>query len=188
MGAVLLVIATMLGVAAVPLGLMVTTGRSAASGSFDAAVVFGARVYVDGQPSDALADRVLAAVALHRAGRCPVLIMSGGPGDGDVHETQAMRRLAIDHGVPEQAILLDADGLNTRATAEGSARLAAQHGLRRVVAVTHFYHTPRAGMALRRAGLDADTEPASMRGRVLNRLPYFMLRQSAAWWVYFVRG
>lgn len=167
---------------------MVTTGRSPASGSFDAAVVFGARVYADGRPSDALTDRVLAATALYHAGRCSVLIMSGGPGDGDTHETQAMRSIALAEGVPDHAVLLDTGGVNTAATAEGSARLAGGHGLHRVVAVTHFYHTPRAGLALRRAGLDADTEPASMRGRVLNRLPYFMLREAAAWWVYLVRG
>lgn len=171
-----------------PVVLMLTAGRAPASGDFDAAVVLGARVYADGTPSDALADQVLAAVELFHAGRCRVLIMSGGPGDGPVHETQAMRDLALAHAVPPEAILLDPDGVNTAATARNTAQLARAHTLRRVVGVTHFYHTPRVGMALRRAGLDADTQPASMRGRVLNRLPVFMAREVAAWWVYLVRG
>lgn len=175
-------------VAAWPLVLMGTTGRGQAVGLFDAAVVPGARVYADGRPSNALEDRVLEACALYKAGRCRGLILSGGPGDGPTHEVEAMRRLAEGQGVPPDAIVDDFNGINTAATARNAAEACRQRGWTRVVGVTHSYHAPRVGMALRREGLFVDTQPASMRGRVLNRLPYFMMREAAAWWVYLVRG
>lgn len=176
----------MLLIAGWPVVLMVTTGRSPAVGQFDAAIVFGARVYEDGTLSDALEDRVLAAIALYEGGRCDAIIMSGGPGDGAIHEADAMRSFAIDAGVPASAIIIDRDGVSTRATCENARDICLKRGFGRVVGVTHFYHTPRVEMGLHRAGFDTDTEPSSMRGRVLNRLPYFMAREAAVWWVYLV--
>ena len=82
----------------------------------DAAVVFGARAYADGHPSDALADRVRAACQLYQQGLVGRLIFSGGPGDGAVHETESMRRMALGLGVPDSAILRDEAGSNTAAT------------------------------------------------------------------------
>jgi hypothetical protein len=60
--------------------------------SADAIVVLGARAYASGKPSDALADRVRTACELYKEGLAPKLIFSGGPGDGAVHETEAMKR------------------------------------------------------------------------------------------------
>src|SRR5207249_10994105 len=79
-------------------------------------VVFGARAYADGSPSDALADRVRTACELYRDGLVKKLIFSGGPGDGAVHETESMRRLALRLGVKPDDMLADTAGLNTQAT------------------------------------------------------------------------
>ena len=166
-----------------PAILMLTIGRQHAEGSFDAAVVFGARVYADGTLSDALDDRIVAACALYRDGRCDALILSGGPGDGPLSEAGAMRLRAIGLGVPDGAILLDEDGVNTTASCENAARICEERGWTRVVGVSHFYHTPRIAMMLRQSWLETDTQPASMRNRALNALPYFMARECAAWWV-----
>ena len=56
----------------------------------DAAVVFGCRVYSDGTPSGALEDRVRQACELFELGYVEHLVMSGGPGPGATHETDAM--------------------------------------------------------------------------------------------------
>jgi len=146
----------------------------------DAIVVFGARTYADGRPSDSLADRVRTGCALYHAGLAPTLLMSGGPGDGSTHETEAMRNLAVSLGVPAQAIELDAHGLNTLATVAHTNRL-------RVLAVSHFWHLPRVKMTYRRAGIDAYTVPAH-EPYMIRQTPYLMLRESAAFWWYWVRG
>lgn len=151
----------------------------------DAAVVFGCRAYADGSPSDALADRVLTACSLYTTGVVDTLIFSGGPGDGDVHEVEAMRRLAVQQGVAAHDILLDRHGLNTQHTVDHTTALFAQHGFTRVLAVSHAYHLPRIKMTYQRAGFEVYTVPAEER-YTLTAMPYMMAREVAAWWKYFL--
>ena len=47
----------------------------------DVAIVPGAYVSPDGTPSDMLADRLAAALALHRAGLVTRILVSGGPAE-----------------------------------------------------------------------------------------------------------
>ncbi len=147
----------------------------------DAVVVFGARVYADGRPSLALADRVRTAAALVRDGYAPMLIVSGGPGDGNVHEVEAMRALAIEEGVPAEAIVLDPHGLDTRSTVRNSLGHA-----RRVIAVSHGYHLPRIKLTFQQLGGRAYTVPAR-ETRTLIRLPFYMARESLAFWAHAFR-
>ncbi len=154
----------------------------------DAAVVFGAGVDASGRPSDALKDRVRTACALYHEGLVRQLIFSGGPGAGKVHETEAMRRFATtlpNHAVPYDAILLDPDGVNTRATVENTCRLFRQHNIARILAVSHFYHLPRIKLAYQRAGRNVYTVPAE-ESYTLTMLPWYVAREVAAVWAYFV--
>jgi vancomycin permeability regulator SanA len=159
------------------LGQMFTFGKTDYRRPADAIVVFGARAYADGRPSDALADRVRTACDLYHAGYAPLLVMSGGPGDGDIHETQAMRRMAMGLGVPDEAIRLDPTGVNTRAT----ARATATHG--RILTVSHFYHLPRVKLTYQRAGVEVFTVPARER-YTLTKMPLLIAREVAAIWYY----
>jgi len=183
--------ATLAGAAALflafPLLLMMFFGPTDYRRAADAAVVFGARAYADGSPSRALADRVRTGVVLWREGLVPRLVFSGGPGDGSVHETEAMRRLAVSLGVPEEAILLDRDGLCTAATARNLRRIAGVQGFERILAVSHAFHLPRIKMAFRREGLEVCTVPA-VQTRPLTRMPYLMAREVAAYWAYWLSG
>ena len=176
-----LAMATTLAVLALglPLAQAASFGRTDYRRPADAIVVFGARAYADGTPSDALADRVRTACALYHEGHAPQVLMSGGPGDGAIHETEAMRTMAIGLGVPASAIELDADGLDTAST-------VAHSGRRTVLAVSHFWHLPRVKMAYRRAGISAYTVPAHER-YIIRQTPYLMLREAAAFWWYWVR-
>jgi uncharacterized SAM-binding protein YcdF (DUF218 family) len=106
-----------------PLMQMVLLGRTDYRRPAEAVVVLGARAYADGRPSDALADRVRTACELYHEGYVRRLIFSGGPGDGDIHETEAMRQMAFSLGVPDRVIVLDQGGLNTSATAANTATL-----------------------------------------------------------------
>jgi len=154
----------------------------------DAVLVFGARAFADGSPSDALGDRILTACELVREENCAYLILSGGPGDGAFHETDVMHRIALEQGVPGDRILIDRDGLNTHASIVNAATISREHGIRRLLAVSHFYHLPRVKMEASRAGLTVFTVPADQRGQVLKKLPYFMAREAAAWWWSYAKG
>ncbi len=159
------------------LGQMFTFGKTDYRRGAHAIVVFGARAYADGRPSDALADRVRTACDLYHAGYAPLLVMSGGPGDGDIHETQAMRRMAMSLGVPDEAIQLDPTGVNTRATVAATATSV------RLMAVSHFYHLPRVKLTYQRAGVDVFTVPARER-YTLTKMPLLIAREVAAIWYY----
>jgi len=169
-----------------PLGQMLCFGKTQYSRPADAVVVFGARAYANGRPSDALADRVRTACGLYRQGLAHTLIFSGGPGDGDVDEPEAMRRFAVGLGVRGEDIILDRSGLNTRATVCNTRELLRRHGLRRVLAVSHFYHLPRVKMTYQRYGVEVYTVPAIER-YPLTQMPYLIFREVAALWVYYLR-
>lgn len=152
----------------------------------DAIVVFGAAVWSDGTPSDALADRTRTGIRLYQRGLAPVLVMSGGLGPGDpISEPQAMRRMAADAGVPADAIVLDEAGLNTAATIRNVAALARARGWRAVMMVSHDYHCARIKLASARRGLIAYTVPAHEPHPLAAKL-YYVARELAAWTWYWL--
>lgn len=170
-----------------PLTQMFTFGLTDYRRPADAVVVFGARVYADGRPSDALHDRVRTACELYRSGLVSRLILSGGPGDGPVSEPEAMRVMAVGLGVPASACILDGGGLNTRATLDNARSIAQREGFQRVLAVSHFYHLPRIKLLSQRLGLAVYTVPAP-QGDPLVQLPRFIAREAAACWAYYLRS
>ena len=113
------------------------------------------------------------------------LVFSGGPGDGPVHETEAMRAMALRLGVPPTAIALDRAGLNTEATVRNTTALAT-HG--RVLAVSEFYHLPRIKLAYQRAGCEVFTVPARPTHWLQAWPLRSVLREIPAFWAYYGRG
>src|SRR6185295_3108642 len=139
----------------------------------DAIVVFGARAYADGSPSQALADRIRHGVRLYHAGVAPRLILSGGPDEVDV-----MKRLALAWKVPEEALVFDPDGLNSYATLANLKE-------RRVVAVSHYYHLARIKLTATRLGIACRTSPCPMPRRLVKE-PYYIARECAAFVSYYL--
>ncbi|MDB6125939.1 MAG: hypothetical protein JWQ71_4932 [Pedosphaera sp.] len=178
--------AFMLCLVCFPLAQMICFGKTDYRRPADVAVVLGARAYVDGRPSDALADRVRTACQLYREGLVRKLIFSGGPGDGLVHETESMRRMAVQLGVKPQDILTDKSGLNTQATVKNTEVLFSQLNAKHILVVSHFYHLPRIKMAYHRDGWEVYTVPAK-ESYFLRQTPYMMAREVAALWVYYLR-
>jgi vancomycin permeability regulator SanA len=161
-----------------PVGHALTFGRTSYARKADWIVVPGARCYADGRPSQALAERVRTACRLHREGYASRLFLSGGPGDGAAHETEAMLALAMEEGVPRGQIALDREGLNSLATIRH-----APPG--RLLVVSHFYHLPRLKLLARREGREAYTVPADEERRIRGT-PWFVAREIAAFWRYLV--
>ena len=171
--------------AAFPLAQQFFFGTTDYARPAQAAVVPGAQVFRDGRPTIALKGRVLTAVALYKRGLVHTLVFSGGR-NGAVSQVTAMRELALQEGVPAAAVLCDYQGVNTAATVRDTVPLLRAHDLRRVIAVSDFYHLPRVKLAFASAGLDVLTVPA--RGGVwIKQTPFLIVRDDAGFWVYLLR-
>jgi uncharacterized SAM-binding protein YcdF (DUF218 family) len=168
-----------------PLAQMTCFGTSDYRRPADAIVVLGARTYADGRASWALEDRVRTACALYRAGYAPLLVVSGGPGDGDVSETDAMTRLAVSEGVPRDVIVADRAGTSTRATARNVSRWLAANGCRNALVVSHGFDLPRVMAAFESARLPCYTVPAEER-HALPAKALYVAREVVAFWAYLV--
>jgi vancomycin permeability regulator SanA len=118
----------------------------------EAALVFGAEVKADGTPSAALRDRVLAGVDLYQAGKVNRLVMSGG-----IPQPLAMQALALQEGVPEEAILVDEGGLRTYDTCYRATNV---YEFEEAVIVTQDFHLPRALYLCHFMGIDVQGVPA----------------------------
>jgi uncharacterized SAM-binding protein YcdF (DUF218 family) len=114
----------------------------------DAIVVLGCALRPGGEPSPALQRRAALGICLYRAGRAPLLLLSGGGG-----EAVAMRQMALAAGVPEPALLCETGSRNTAENACFAASLLYERGLARVVLVSHAAHLLRARLLFRLCGV-----------------------------------
>lgn len=139
------------------------------------AIVFGAGVQPDGNPTWMLSDRVDAAADLYRAGKVGRLLMTGDNSRSDYDEVTAMKRRAVDRGVPADRVNLDYAGFRTY---DSCYRAAAIFGVRKAVLVTQRYHLPRALFLARSLGIDAVGLAAGIDS--YPRQDYYNLRELAA--------
>ncbi|MGH7037480.1 MAG: YdcF family protein [Stellaceae bacterium] len=134
-------------------------------------VVLGCRLRADGTASLTLRRRVTRGIEVFRQGMAPVLVLSGG-GAGSVPESEVMRTLARDAGVPEAALLVEPRSRNTFENARETAQLLHARGINAVILVSDRVHLPRATLLFRHAGLKvagraAAAPPAPLRELVL---------------------
>lgn len=103
----------------------------------------------------AAADRVWHGARLYHAGKAPLVLLSGGsdPTSSATSEAEAMATFLRDLGVPQRAMLLEADSRNTRQNASLSAELLRARGIDRVLLVTSALHMRRASALFRNQGL-----------------------------------
>ena len=105
------------------------------------AIVFGARVWANGEASPVLYDRVLTAVELYRAGRVKKLLMSGDNPTQQYDEPTAMKKTAMELGVPETDIVLDFAGRRTYDTCYRAKEI---FEVKKAILVTQEFHQARA--------------------------------------------
>jgi vancomycin permeability regulator SanA len=131
------------------------------------AIVFGAGLRRNGTPTQVLADRVATAAALFHQGRVERLLLSGSTRGMGYDEAGAMAALAVDLGVPPEALWVDNGGVRTAASCQ---RARDVFGITQAVLVTQTFHLPRAlalceGLGLSVAGVAADLSSYSARAR-----------------------
>jgi vancomycin permeability regulator SanA len=127
-------------------------GPGSTPGHAHAVLVLGAKVGDDGEPSPFLRERVEVGSRLYLDGVVDVVVMSGATHADGYDEPATMRDLALELGVPADAIILDRDGIDTFASCRNAADTLA---LGSVIVVTQEFHVARATWLCREAGLDA---------------------------------
>jgi uncharacterized SAM-binding protein YcdF (DUF218 family) len=71
-------------------------------------------------------------------------VFSGAAEDNGTSNAEAMRQMALDAGVPNEAILIDPKGANTWGNAVYTRQLLTQKGLQSAILVSSPYHLRRA--------------------------------------------
>jgi uncharacterized SAM-binding protein YcdF (DUF218 family) len=103
-------------------------------------------VVISGDESQA---RLTEGVRLFRAGWAPKLIFSGAAEDGLLSNARTMEMSAVDLGVPQTAILLEPEAMDTFGNAVYTRRLMLANGMRSAILVTSPYHLHRATLTFR---------------------------------------
>lgn len=105
------------------------------------AIVFGAGLLRDGSAGPVLSDRVETAVNLYQQGNVNKLLMSGDNRFIEYNEPEAMRRYALERGVPDEDIVLDYAGRRTYDTCYRAKHI---FQVDTAILVTQPFHLPRA--------------------------------------------
>jgi len=135
-------------------------------------IVPGASVLSSGKPSSILADRLLTAIDLYRAGKVKKFLLSGDHGQVNYNEVEAMGQFLLDQGIPADDIVLDHAGFDTYDT---MVRAREVFRVTSAVVVTQEFHLPRAIYLGRAVGLEI-TGIAADRQTYL-KMNYFVFRE-----------
>ncbi len=124
----------------------------------DAAIVLGAAVFRN-RPSPVLRERINHAVMLYEEGYVAQIIFTGGQGrTGNAAEAVVAANYAQSLGVPEEAVLIEAESVDTQENLAFAQTLATAHDLDTFLIVSTPFHMKRA-MAIA-ADLEMDAQPS----------------------------
>jgi uncharacterized SAM-binding protein YcdF (DUF218 family) len=116
----------------------------------DAIVVFAGGVGESGKAGGGFQERVTQAVALYKAGYASHLVFSSGY-VFTLREAEVMKAVAVDNGVPAEAIVLEEQARNTFENVEYTKRILHERGWNRILLVSSPYHMRRASMTWRQS-------------------------------------
>ncbi|RKS10416.1 vancomycin permeability regulator SanA [Nocardiopsis sp. Huas11] len=141
------------------------------------ALVLGAGVRQDGQPTLLLARRLDTAAELYFDERVSVILVTGDNSVEHYNETDTMAEYLVAAGVPADRIVGDYAGFSTW---ESCVRAREVFGVREATVVTQDFHLPRAVRLCRSAGIDAvGVADSSLRDRTFATV-YGWLREVPA--------
>jgi vancomycin permeability regulator SanA len=137
------------------------------------ALVFGAGLNIEGEPTSILYDRVATAVDLYQMDKVDKLLMTGDNSTVTHNEVEAMRLTAIDLGVPSEDIVLDYAGFSTW---DSCYRAREIFSLSEATLVTQEFHLPRAifscdRLGVKSVGVKADRQPYTTSYNELREMP-----------------
>ena len=111
-------------------------------------------------------DRLWMASKLYRAGKAPLVLVSGGNlpfGENRISESASAKDVLSEWGVPRDAIMIEPNSRNTRENATMSRVVLESRGAKRVLLVTSAFHMPRAAAIFRLAGLECTPVPTDFK-------------------------
>lgn len=121
------------------------------NGGYDCIIVPGAGLRPDGTPSYMLKDRLDCAIAVYKLGVADKIVMSGDHGRNEYDEVNAMKKYAVENGIPKENIFLDHAGFCTYDT---MYRAKAVFCVEKPIIVTQKYHLYRAVYNAKELGLE----------------------------------
>ena len=108
-------------------------------------------------------DRLFEGLRLYRAGKAPLIVLTGGNisflGKDELPEAAAARDVLIEWGVPAAAIVVEDQSRNTEENASYTRRIVHARGIRRILLVTSAFHMPRARAVFRKTGFEVTPVP-----------------------------
>jgi uncharacterized SAM-binding protein YcdF (DUF218 family) len=113
---------------------------------FDAIVVLGTSADSDGNPRPDQLARVTEAVQEYQRGVAPRLILTGGAAHNHFVEARVMARSAEALGIPESAVFIEPEAMDTIQNACYSARIMKAHGWHSAEIISSTEHLPRASL------------------------------------------
>lgn len=142
-----------------PNALCRRTVVAADPGPAQAIVVLGATMTPDGMLSASSLRRTLHGILLYRRGLAPSIVLLGPRNDSVRSQAEARAALALECGIPQEAILTGEEMWTTRDEAAGVKALLAPKGARRIILVTGALHMRRARWLFERAGFEVLPAP-----------------------------
>jgi len=113
---------------------------------FDAIIVLGTPADSDGNPQPDQLARVTEAVHEYQRGVAPRLILTGGAAHNHFVEARVMARSAEALGIPESAVFVEPEAMDTIQNACYSVRIMKAHGWHSAEIISRAEHLPRASL------------------------------------------
>jgi SanA protein len=152
------------------------------------AIVFGAGLLRDGSAGPVLSDRVETAVRLYQAGKVDKLLMSGDNRFVEYNEPEAMRKYALQAGVPDEDIVLDYAGRRTYDTCYRAHEI---FQVKSAILVTQPFHMARAlylcnSFGIQSTGVETDNKYFRKISRLIWNTRELLATMGAAWDVMYI--
>ncbi len=146
-------------------------------------------------------DRLFHGARLFKAGKAPLIILTGGNDEGYQPESEAMAEVLGFIGIPSEAMLLESSSRNTYQNGMETARILNEQGIDSILLVTSAYHMHRAKAVFENLGVTVisaatDYQVVERYASVLDWLPQSSaldrttkgIKEYLGWWVYRWRG
>lgn len=128
--------------------------------NYDTAIVFGGGMIDENTMETYQYDRVLVGIGLYKKGIVKKLIMTGDDGARKAKEVQAMKNMAIEHGVPEEDVSVDPHGYRTYLSC---LRAKTVYNIDKAIVVSQDFHLARIKYFCENQGIETYTVSADLR-------------------------
>ncbi|MFH1839031.1 MAG: ElyC/SanA/YdcF family protein, partial [Patescibacteria group bacterium] len=145
------------------------------------AIVLGASVMRNGDPSPALRDRLLVGESLYEQGKVSSILITGDDGGFHIDEIKTMREFLLARGIPHEHIREDGHGYRTY---ESCKRAKEIFGIEKAIVVTQRFHIGRALYLCNELGIETNGVSSDLTS--YDNILRFMFRDIGAslkaWW------